>query len=266
MIKSCTGPVQCPMIDTLKKNIIFKNEYISGTCRQPLLQTVQVGFEDTLLPVLRMPDNNNKFQPLKQADSGKLFSCLLPSVPAVVNGDAVNFVKKGPGVFSVFNWLLHCAGLVICLLGTCLCGSCNSGQARIPFIVLPPGSFALLRKYIVKIADTDFVRSTIEERADLSAFKEKPTLMVLAGVFAIAASFVMGWPAIAALGYISVKLENPWIAVVGGPLTYGLSHLIFIFGMYLSGATYSIIFLRWLTRVSVEKLLAWTGAEDNDAS
>jgi hypothetical protein len=44
---------------------------------------------------------------------------------------------------------------------------------------------------------------------------------------------------------------------VGGPLTYGLSHLVFLLGMYLCGAVYSLIFLRWLTRVSMEKLLAW---------
>jgi len=48
---------------------------------------------------------------------------------------------------------------------------------------------------------------------------------------------------------------------VGGPLTYGLSHLVFLVGMYLSGATYSLIFLRWLTRVTMEKLLAWANRE-----
>ncbi len=126
------------------------------------------------------------------------------------------------------------------------------------------GIIALLREYIIHIADTDFVRSAIEEQADLSAFKEKPTLMVLAGVFAIAASFVLGWPAVAALGVVAVKLHNPWIAAVGGPLTYGLSHLVFLFGMYLSGATYSMIFLRWLTRVTMEKLLVWSRGEDQD--
>ena len=122
----------------------------------------------------------------------------------------------------------------------------------------------MLKEYIIKIADTDFVSSAIKEQADLSAFKEKPTLMVLAGVFAIAFSFVLGWPAVAALGVVAVKLHNPWIAAVGGPLTYGLSHLVFLFGMYLSGATYSLIFLRWLTRVTMEKLLVWTkGADKN---
>ena len=40
-------------------------------------------------------------------------------------------------------------------------------------------------------------------------------------------------------------------------MVYGLSHLVFLAGMYLSGAEYTAIFLRWLTRVSVERLLKW---------
>lgn len=123
----------------------------------------------------------------------------------------------------------------------------------------------MIKEYILKIAETGFVRSAIEEQADLSAFKEKPTFMVLAGVFAIAFSFVIGWPVVAALGIVSVKLHNPWIAAVGGPLTYGFSHLVFLFGMYLSGATYSIIFVRWLTRVSMERLLVWAEGENHNS-
>ena len=115
----------------------------------------------------------------------------------------------------------------------------------------------MIRQSILKIAETGFVRSAIEEQADLSAFKGKPTPLVLAGVFAIGLSYIIGWPAVAALGVLSIKLHEPWIAVVGAPLTYGLSHLVFLLGMYLSGAVYSLIFLRWLTRVSMEKLLAW---------
>lgn len=112
---------------------------------------------------------------------------------------------------------------------------------------------------INKLAQTAFVRSAIAEQADLSAFREKPTPMVLAGVFAIAFSFVLGWPAVAALGLLSIKLQTPWIVVVGGPLTYGLSHLVFLLGMYLSGAVYSLIFCRWLARVTMERALAWIG-------
>jgi hypothetical protein len=115
----------------------------------------------------------------------------------------------------------------------------------------------LTRKTIVKISKTDFVSLAIEEQADLSAFKEKPSLLTIAGVFIICLSFVIGWPAVAALGVMAIHLHQPMIVVIGGPLTYGLSHLVFIFGMYLSGGTYTLIFFRWLTRVSVEKLLTW---------
>ena len=86
----------------------------------------------------------------------------------------------------------------------------------------------MLRQSIYKIAGINYVRSAIEEQADLSAFREKPTPLVLGGIFAIAMSYIIGWPAVAALSYISLRLQNPWIAAVGGPITYGLSHLVFL--------------------------------------
>lgn len=119
----------------------------------------------------------------------------------------------------------------------------------------------LSQRIILYFAATDFVRLAIAEQADLAAFREKPTPVVLLGVFAICFSFLLGWPAIAALGYFAVKLREPWLVVVGGPVTYGLSHLVFLFGMYLSGAVYSLIFCRWLTRIAMERCLAWTAAE-----
>jgi hypothetical protein len=117
-------------------------------------------------------------------------------------------------------------------------------------------------RIILYFAATDFVRSAIEERANLDAFKEKPTLTVLVGVFAIIISFPLGWPSVAALGILSIKLQTPWIVVVGGPLIYGFSHLVFLFGMYLSGTVYSLIFCRWLTRVAMERALAWATPEN----
>ncbi len=114
-----------------------------------------------------------------------------------------------------------------------------------------------LEKNIRRLGATRFVRSAIDEQANLDAFKEKPTPAILLGVFAIIMSFLLGWPAVAALGVLSVKLKTPWIAVIGGPLTYGFSHLVFLFGMYLSGTVYSLIFCRWLARVTMERALAW---------
>lgn len=120
----------------------------------------------------------------------------------------------------------------------------------------------LLQQLILSLGTTTFVRGAIAERADLGAFREKPTPLVLAGVGAIALSFLLGWPAIAALGVLSFKWQTPWIVVIGGPLVYGLSHLVFLLGMWLSGAKYSLIFCRWLTRITMEWALARVGAQE----
>lgn len=119
----------------------------------------------------------------------------------------------------------------------------------------------LCKRSILRVAATDFVRSALAERADLSAFRERPTARVLAGVVLIGLSFLLGWPAIAALGGLSLYWETPWIVVIGGPLVYGFSHLVFLAGMYLSGAVYSLIFCRWLVRVIMERCLAWAVAD-----
>lgn len=115
---------------------------------------------------------------------------------------------------------------------------------RIPFIA----------RAVDRIAQTPYARRAVAEKADLSAFRGKPTFRVLLGVFLIGFSYVVGWPAISALAALSVYFGEPLLAVVGGPVMYGLSHLVFIAGMALAGAKYSAIFLRWATRMLVETL------------
>lgn len=97
---------------------------------------------------------------------------------------------------------------------------------------------------------------------DLSAFKEKPSLQVITGVFLICLGSLLGWPAVAFLGVLAVKFNEPLLAVIGGPLVYGFSHLVFMLGMYFSGVKYTIIFFRWLSRVTVEKLSSWVNPEE----
>ena len=104
-----------------------------------------------------------------------------------------------------------------------------------------------------KIAKTEFVRKAIEEQANLDAFKERPNIRVIAGISAIGISYIIGWPAVSALGAVSIYFGEPLIVVIGGPVTYGLSHLVFIFGAYIAGAQYSKAFLRWATRVARSK-------------
>jgi hypothetical protein len=109
----------------------------------------------------------------------------------------------------------------------------------------------------LRLARIGFVRSAIDDRADLTPFKGRPTFRILFGVFLIGFSFVMCWPAISVLAGISVHLRMPLLAAIGGPVLYGMSHLYFLAGMALSGAEYSRIFLRWAARVGVEKLLSF---------
>lgn len=116
----------------------------------------------------------------------------------------------------------------------------------------------LFRKPVERLANTRFVRDAISEEADLSAFRQPPTFRVIAGVGAIGISYIMAWPLIAVLGIASVHLENPALVLIGGPVAYGLSHVVFLLGMYLAGAKYSVIFLRWLTRAGMLKLMALT--------
>lgn len=109
---------------------------------------------------------------------------------------------------------------------------------------------------IKRICEIEYVRSAMADKADLSAFKEKPSPRVILGVTAIGFSYIIGWPAIGALGILAVYFNRPWLVAVGGPVMYGLSHLVFLLGMYLAGYNYTKIFLRWATRVAVEKLMS----------
>ena len=104
-----------------------------------------------------------------------------------------------------------------------------------------------------RISRTAYVRSAIADKADLSAFRAKPSLRVKLGIAIVLFSYIIGWPAIAVLGYMAVALDKGWLIAIGGPLLYGFSHLVFLLGIYLSGYDYTKIFLRWAVRVVVEK-------------
>ena len=120
---------------------------------------------------------------------------------------------------------------------------------------------AFCQPFVLRLARLPYVQRAMAERADLSAFKVRPTPRILCGVFLIVISFPLGWPAVAGMGALSLYFGTPWIAAIGGPLVYGLSHLVFLAGMYLSGVEYTALFCRWLARVTMERLLAWQRVE-----
>jgi peptidoglycan/xylan/chitin deacetylase (PgdA/CDA1 family) len=116
---------------------------------------------------------------------------------------------------------------------------------------------AILRGMIARLAATRFVREALAEKADLKTLRAKPTPRVRIGLGLVGFSYIIGWPAVGLLAGISYHLREPLIIVIGGPVTYGLSHLVFLAGSYLAGVHYVRILLRWATRRLAELL---TGA------
>lgn len=106
---------------------------------------------------------------------------------------------------------------------------------------------------IQRISQTAYARSAVAEKADLSAFKANPSFRVKLGIAVIFISYVIAWPAIAVLGYFAVTLDRTWLLAVAAPLLYAFSHLVLVLGMYLAGADYIKVLLRWATRVAVER-------------
>ena len=119
-----------------------------------------------------------------------------------------------------------------------------------------PGN-SIVKGMVARLAATRFVREALAEKADIKAMRAKPTPRVWIGLGLMVFSYIIGWPAVGLLAWISYHLREPLIVVVGGPATYGLSHLVFLAGFYLTGVHYAQILLRWATRRLVERL---TGA------
>lgn len=97
----------------------------------------------------------------------------------------------------------------------------------------------------------------MQDEANFSSLiKKRPSNRVLAGIGLILISYTIGWPAISLLGLISYHTGKVSVLVIGGPLMYGISHLVFMIGMYLAGKHYAVIFLRYASKFAVEKLMS----------
>ena len=91
-----------------------------------------------------------------------------------------------------------------------------------------------------KIADYLIRKKSIirilEKPVDLTEFRKRPTKRMIFGWTLMAFSYVIGWPAIAGLGVIALWYKEPLIAVIGGPVIYVISCLIFTLGAWLARA------------------------------
>jgi hypothetical protein len=113
----------------------------------------------------------------------------------------------------------------------------------------------ILKRTALYLARTKYCKTAIEDHADLAAIREKPTPSMIAGIIMIGFSYIIGLPAVIAMSVIAVWVKKPLVAVIGGPLIYAISTIIFIIGIKLTGKTYFHIFCRWLVRIILEKIL-----------
>lgn len=106
-----------------------------------------------------------------------------------------------------------------------------------------------------RAARTDYARRAIAGGADLSRFREPLTARIVIGLVVIALSYLLGWPAVAFFGFMALWLREPLVAVIGGPLIYGFSHILFWVGFYIAGAEHTKALFMWATRRALEKIL-----------
>jgi hypothetical protein len=66
-------------------------------------------------------------------------------------------------------------------------------------------------------------------------FRQRPSPRIVAGLVLLGASYLVAWPAIAVLGAIAAWLGRPKL-LLGAPVLYGLSWLIFAVGLALIGS------------------------------
>ncbi len=112
----------------------------------------------------------------------------------------------------------------------------------------------MFRKKLAQyLAGKKFYKKIMENPADLSEFKERPKPRLIAGLILMTLSFIMGWPAVAALSVIAVYYKEPLIAVIGCPTTYALSYFVFIVGAWMARAPHYLNILMMYALQSVLK-------------
>ncbi len=115
------------------------------------------------------------------------------------------------------------------------------------------GNF-IVQGFMARLATSRFVRDALAKEDDLATITAKPTPRIWMGLGLIGLSYLIGWPAVGLLAWISYHLREPLIVVAGGPVTYGLSHVVFWIGLYCAGTPYIRPLLQWAARRLAKRL------------
>ena len=115
---------------------------------------------------------------------------------------------------------------------------------------------SIVQGLMARLATSRFVRDALMKEEDPATIASKPTPRIWMGLGLIGLSYIIGWPAVGLLAWISYHLKEPLIVVAGGPVTYGLSHVVFWIGLYCAGTPYIRPLLQWAARRLVKRLEA----------
>jgi hypothetical protein len=96
----------------------------------------------------------------------------------------------------------------------------------------PAQRFAKLR---VRLRGTKLVQKAIATPVD-PVLLQPPSARIVTGLILLGASYLLGWPAIAVLGVVAAWLRRP-ILLVGSPVLYGFSWLVFAVGLAFLGSS-----------------------------
>ena len=93
----------------------------------------------------------------------------------------------------------------------------------------------ILRTVATWAAHTKYGREAVESKADLSLFRKPPSFQLVLGLILLGLSYVIGWPGVLASGVAATYFKSPLIFVIGAPVIYGLSFLVWGVSMLLMG-------------------------------
>lgn len=113
----------------------------------------------------------------------------------------------------------------------------------------------IIKKAAIYFAGKNYCKTAIEDRADLSAIREKPTPKIIVGLSLIALSYVIGMPTSLAVTAIIGRKAGALAGVLAGAGVYAVSTIIFFIGLKMAGDKYFHLFSRWIVRVILEKIL-----------
>ena len=114
----------------------------------------------------------------------------------------------------------------------------------------------LVQNCLENLVQKQFFQRILQEELDLRCLKRKPTAREQFGIVLVLFSYVIGWPAVAFFGVLAFYLKQPLVLIIGGPLMYGFSHIVFFAGMYVAGKDYTKLFIKWSIKKICEKLAA----------